>query len=79
VFTVTQRQTINRPVAEVFDFLAHFENRPRFESAVVEARLTADGAPGHGARYREVRKVMGGSSVPSPRKNALKRILEAPG
>ena len=63
MFSVVQQQTIMRPVAEVFDFLAHFENRPRFESAVVEAVPMGDGDVGVGTRYREIRKVMGFRTV----------------
>ena len=59
MFTVAKTQSVARPVGAVFDFLAHFENRPQFESAVVEAALITDGELGVGSRYREVRKVMG--------------------
>ncbi len=61
--TIEHSVVIDRPVADVFAFLADFENRSKFESDVVEAERTTDGDIGVGATFREVRKVMGWRTV----------------
>jgi uncharacterized protein YndB with AHSA1/START domain len=42
---------IDRPVEEVFAFLADGENDPRFSPRVLEIRKTTDGPPGVGTVY----------------------------
>lgn len=42
---------LDRPIEEVFAFLANGENDPRFSPRVLEIRKTTDGAPGVGTRY----------------------------
>jgi uncharacterized protein YndB with AHSA1/START domain len=49
--------TIDRPVKDVFEFLAEFENIPRWNYAIVETRQTSDGQVGVGTTYRQVRSV----------------------
>ena len=51
----TNTITINRPPAEVFDFLAHFENLPRWNYAISETRKVSGGPVGVGSRYRQTR------------------------
>ncbi|MGH2682903.1 MAG: SRPBCC family protein [Actinomycetota bacterium] len=48
---------IDRPVNEVFEFLAKFENIPRWNYAIVETRQVSDGPVGVGTTYRQVRSV----------------------
>jgi hypothetical protein len=49
--------TIRRPVADVFAFLADFENVPAWNSAIVETMKVAPGPVGVGTTYRQVRSV----------------------
>lgn len=52
--------TIRRPPHEVFQYLATFENVPRWNYAIVETRKTSERPVGVGATYRQTR------SIPSP-------------
>ena len=47
--------TINRPRAEVFAYLARFENIPRWNYAISETRQLTSGQVGVGTRYRQLR------------------------
>jgi uncharacterized protein YndB with AHSA1/START domain len=49
--------TINRPAAEVFAFLAHFENLPRWNYAISETVKETPGPVGVGSRYRQTRTI----------------------
>jgi Polyketide cyclase / dehydrase and lipid transport len=49
--------TIRRPVADVFAFLADFENVPGWNYAIVETRKVTPGPVGVGTTYRQVRSV----------------------
>jgi uncharacterized protein YndB with AHSA1/START domain len=51
----TNTITINRQPAEVFAFLAHFENVPLWNYAISETRKIAGGPVGVGSRYRQTR------------------------
>ncbi|MEV1131256.1 SRPBCC family protein [Agromyces sp. NPDC049794] len=52
--------TIDRPQAEVFAYLARFENIPRWNYAISETRKVTSGPVGVGTRYRQRR------SLPTP-------------
>ncbi len=52
--------TIRRSPHEVFEYLAAFENAPRWNYAIVETHKTSEGPVGVGATYRQTR------SLPSP-------------
>lgn len=52
--------TIRRPPEEVFEYLADFENVPRWNYAIVETRKESDGPVGVGSRYVQRR------SIPQP-------------
>ncbi|MFD0362340.1 SRPBCC family protein [Nocardia sp. GCM10030253] len=52
--------TINRTVEDVFDYLAQFENVPRWNYAITETSKTSDGPVGIGSTYRQTR------SIPQP-------------
>ena len=56
---VEQSITINRPVAEVFAFVADQANAPRWQSGILEVRRTTEGPIGAGTGYTFVRKLMG--------------------
>ena len=49
--------TIERPVEEVFSFLADFENVPRWNYAIVATRKTSPGPVGVGTTYSQTRSV----------------------
>jgi hypothetical protein len=49
--------TIQRPVEDVFAFLADFENIPTWNYAIVETRKTSPGPVGVGTTYRQLRSV----------------------
>ncbi|MGB3716146.1 MAG: SRPBCC family protein [Candidatus Promineifilaceae bacterium] len=50
---------INRPVGEIFDYIADPENSPKWQSGVLEAEQTSKGPGGVGTTDREVRKFLG--------------------
>lgn len=53
----TNTVTINRQPAEVFAFLAHFENVPLWNYAISETRKITGGPVDVGSRYRQTRTV----------------------
>jgi carbon monoxide dehydrogenase subunit G len=57
--TITQSVTVDRPVAEVWDFLSNFENTTRWSRGVLEARQTSDGPLGVGSTLQTVVKAFG--------------------
>ncbi len=48
--------TIQRPVEQVFAFLTHGENNPKWELEIVEARQLTEGPPRVGTRWSYVRR-----------------------
>ena len=56
-FTATV--TIDKPIDEVFAFLADGENDPKFSPRVLEIRKTTDGPPGVGTVYESTVKDAG--------------------
>jgi uncharacterized protein YndB with AHSA1/START domain len=50
---------IDRPIEEVFDFLADGTNDPKFSPRVLEIRKTTDGPPGVGTVYASTVKDAG--------------------
>ena len=50
---------VDRPIEEVFAFLADGENDPKFSPRVLEIRKTTDGPPGVGTRYASTVKDAG--------------------
>jgi carbon monoxide dehydrogenase subunit G len=51
---------VDRPAAEVFDYVSDPTTFPRWNSAVQEVRQTSDGADGIGATYLMERELPGG-------------------
>ena len=49
--------TINRQPHEVFDFLSHFENVPKWNYAIVETHKLSEGPVAVGTRYRQTRSL----------------------
>lgn len=47
---------ISRPVEEVFEFLRHFENIPKWNYFVLNVEKTSPGPTGIGTTYHQVRK-----------------------
>src|SRR3954471_19299128 len=50
---------IDRPIEDVFRFLADGENDPKFSPRVLEIRKTTDGPPGAGTVYKSTVKDAG--------------------
>ena len=57
--------TIARRPAEVFAYLAHFENVPRWNYAISDTRKTSSGPVGVGSRHRQTRTLPTRSERPS--------------
>jgi uncharacterized protein YndB with AHSA1/START domain len=57
-----QTVTIDRPIADVFDFLADGTNNPRWRSGVLEISRSS-AAEGQGATYRQVLQGPGGRHI----------------
>jgi uncharacterized protein YndB with AHSA1/START domain len=55
--TFTNTITINRAPADVFAYLAAFENIPRWNYAIIETHQISDGPVGVGTRYRQIRTI----------------------
>jgi uncharacterized protein YndB with AHSA1/START domain len=53
--TFTNTVTIDRPLAEVFAFLAQFENVPRWNYAISQTRKISSGPVRVGSQYRQTR------------------------
>ena len=51
--------TVQRPVEEVFAFLTHGENNPKWELEIVDARQLTEGPPRVGTRWLYVRRFPG--------------------
>lgn len=49
---ITNSITINRPVADVFDYVTDLSNEPAWHTDLLEARRTSDGPAGIGTRYQ---------------------------
>ncbi len=49
--------TICRPAADVFAFLSHLENLPRWNYAICETRMTSPEPVGVGSRYVQTRRL----------------------
>ena len=49
---ITVSTTINRPVGEVFAFVAEMENEPQWHTDILEAERLTDGEVGKGTNYR---------------------------
>ena len=48
----TVSTTIQRPIDEVFEFVADMTNEPRWHTDIVEAQRIDEGVPGSGSRFR---------------------------
>jgi uncharacterized protein YndB with AHSA1/START domain len=57
VATFENTVMIRRPTAEVFGFLADFENIPKWNDAIVETHKLSQGPVGVGTSYRQIRSV----------------------
>ncbi len=50
---------INRPIKEVFDYVANLQNGPQWQSGLFEVRQLTQGSPGMGTQFTAVRKFLG--------------------
>lgn len=62
MFTVSETITIDRPRAEVFDFLVDGRNRPTWDTSVVFEELTSPGPVGVGSSIHSRLRAMGRES-----------------
>jgi uncharacterized protein YndB with AHSA1/START domain len=69
----TNTITINCRPAEVFEFLAHFENLPLWNYALSETRKITGGSVGVGSRYRQTR------TLPTPSEETFEVTAFEPG
>ncbi len=51
--------TINQPHDKVFSYISNFENNPKWQGGMVEARFTSDGPIGVGSTYEQVATFLG--------------------
>jgi uncharacterized protein YndB with AHSA1/START domain len=56
---VEESVEINRPVEEVFSYVANPENLPEWSSIVLKVRKETQGAPKEGDRFTSVTKFLG--------------------
>jgi uncharacterized membrane protein len=56
---IDETVVIARPVAEVFDFLMHAGNLPRWDSSMLECVQVGSGAVTLGTRYRGASRILG--------------------
>lgn len=56
---VERRVTINRPIDQVFAFVANPDNNPNWQPEVIEHRKLTDGPMDVGTKFRHVSKFMG--------------------
>ncbi len=56
---VTSTIHINRPAADVFDFIANPENNPQWQGGMVSCEITSAGEWGLGSTYAQQAKFMG--------------------
>ena len=52
-------QRIERPADEVFDYVANFENNPRWQNGMESASFTSDGPLAIGSTYEQVARFLG--------------------
>lgn len=52
---------IGRPVAEVFDFMSHYDNNVRWQDGVTESRQLTPGEPAVGTKVTYTRNALGRS------------------
>ncbi|MEP7177943.1 MAG: SRPBCC family protein [Pseudonocardiales bacterium] len=56
---IDQTVVVARPAGEVFDFLVHAENLPRWDSSMLECVQVGSGPVTVGTRYRGASKILG--------------------
>ena len=71
MITLEHSVEIDRPAAEVFDYLADVERLPEWHSSVREVQ--ADGPVAVGSRFRDVRELMGRRAASTLEVTALDR------
>lgn len=59
MLTVARSVMINRPVEQVFTFVANFENEPQYNASLLNMKKTSPGAIGLGTTWQEVVKLAG--------------------
>jgi uncharacterized membrane protein len=57
--TLEANININRPIEEIFNFVTDVNNAAKWQSGIIEAQATSNGANGVGTTYKYVNQVMG--------------------
>lgn len=57
---------VNRPLDEVFSFLANVENNPLWQSGMQEAKITSEGPIDVGTTYSQLAKLLGRTDPQPP-------------
>jgi uncharacterized protein YndB with AHSA1/START domain len=56
---VTAEVIINRPIEEVFTFIKDMNNNTKWQTGVIESRVTSEGSVDVGSTYRYVTQMLG--------------------
>ncbi len=59
MITIEQSVVINRPIEEVFEFVADQSKLPLWQSGVLESGVTSEGPMGVGTTYRYTFQLLG--------------------
>lgn len=59
MITLREHVEIDRPLAEVFDYVVNVENAPKWQPAVIKVERITDGPIRVGTKFNEVAKMMG--------------------
>ena len=59
MLTVERSVVINRPIEQVFTFVANFENEPQYNPSLLSMRKTSPGAIGLGTTWQEEVRLAG--------------------
>jgi polyketide cyclase/dehydrase/lipid transport protein len=59
MLTVARGVVINRPIEQVFTFVANFENEPQYNPSLLSMRKTSPGAIGLGTTWQEKVRLAG--------------------
>ncbi len=57
--TLEAKITINCPIEEIFEFVTDVNNAAKWQSGIIEAKSTSNGATGVGSTYQYIVQVMG--------------------
>jgi uncharacterized membrane protein len=62
---ITTSTIINRPHQDIFAYITNFENNPKWQGGMVEAKFTSEGPLQKGSTYDQVAKFLGKQIISS--------------